>query len=110
MIWIAAALLATASPAEPPPPPAVVAALDAWGTCINDGVHSVDRALSPDRAAQIVLDRCAPQQAALLAEHARWIDSSGLPEREKDRARRVMTESLVSLRRQVARGIRRMRD
>ncbi|HYG28942.1 MAG TPA: hypothetical protein VD887_01885 [Allosphingosinicella sp.] len=111
MIAIAALLLATATAAdEPPPPPAVAAALQAWGQCLSDGIDGADSALSPDRAAQAVLDGCATLQANLVAEHRRWVDSSSMSDAEKRRARLGMDRSLGSLRAQVARGIRRMRE
>ncbi len=111
MIPIAALLLAAVAAAdEPPPPPAVAAALQAWGQCLSDGIDRADSEQPPDRAAQAVLNACATLQANLVAEHRRWVDSSSMSDAEKRRARRGMDRSLGTLRAQVARGIRRMRE
>jgi hypothetical protein len=107
LIALAAAFLAAE---EPPPTPAVAAALQAWGECVNEKIDRADRGLSPDRAADAVLAECASLQQSLLAEHARWLESSTLSDAAKRRARRSMDRSLATLRGQVARGIRMMRD
>jgi|GEM_PF-5993329 len=110
MIIAAIALSAAQAPTEPPPPPAVAAALGAWSECINDGIDSAEPELTPDRAANAVLAGCESLQRTLMAEHGRWLDSSGMSEAAKRRARRSMDQSVSTLRSQIARGIRMMRE
>lgn len=107
---LAAALAAQAISVDPETPPEVTTAFQAWAGCITEGVEADDGERSPRQAAEAILAACRSRQTALSAAHGRWVDASGLSEREKAEARRSMAQSVEALGGQVARMIRMQRD
>jgi len=98
------------SQAGEPPPPQVTQAGDAFAGCVSDRLVQAEDRVRPERIADAILDRCRPQQDAMTASHARWVQASNLSEREKAQSLRAAQRNLRAMRGQIIETIRRDRQ
>ena len=104
---LAAALLV--SLAAEAPPPAVARAAEALAACVQDRLNQAEDNVRPEAIADAIVAHCRPQQVALMASHARWVQASDLSEREKARSLRETERNMRGMRGQLVRSIRRDR-
>ena len=109
MILSLAAALLISQAAESSPPPAVARAAEALAACVQDRLNQAEDNVRPEVIADAIVAHCRPQQVALMASHARWVQASDLSEREKARSLRETERNMRGMRGQLVRSIRRDR-
>lgn len=106
ILSLAAALLLAQAAESPPPPPEVARAAEALAACVQDRLNQAEDDVRPEVIADAIIAHCRPQQEALMASHARWVQASDLSEREKARSLRETERSMRGMRGQLIRSIR----
>jgi hypothetical protein len=87
----------------------VTQAAEAFAGCVSDRLVQAGDSVSPGLIADAILDHCRPQQEAMTASHARWVQASNLSEREKAHSLRASQRNLRAMRGQIIQAIRRDR-
>ena len=99
----------TQIPAAARPSPELMAAVQAWGACMDAGVTAVPATEAPQAAARRVIASCAPQQQSLTTVTAAWIAATGLPAAQQAQMRARLATVSTGLEPRVVERIQQMR-
>jgi len=91
------------------PTPEVVAAYQAWGTCLDEGVKAVSKDETPEAAAPKVVSGCAAQLEAFNTTSEAWISGLAVPATVQAQLRTKLAGESTGVEQRVMARIRELR-